>query len=61
MMRLEDVLSEDKIPATEVERQYYFIDVAKQILEDKEKEAGRKLTFCVNTFGCQMNFVPVTA
>ena len=39
----------------EVERQYYFIDVAKQILEDKEKEAGRKLTFCVNTFGCQMN------
>lgn len=55
MMRLEDVLSEDKIPATEVERQYYFIDVAKQILEDKEKEAGRKLTFCVNTFGCQMN------
>ena len=30
MMRLEDVLSEDKIPATEVERQYYFIDVAKQ-------------------------------
>ena len=36
MMRLEDVLSEDKIPATEVERQYYFIDVAKQILEDKE-------------------------
>lgn len=55
MMRLEDVLSEDKIPATEVERQYYFIDVAKQILEDKEKEAGRKLTFCVNTFGCQVN------
>ena len=55
MIRLEDVLSEDKIPATEVERQYYFIDVAKQILEDKEKEAGRKLTFCVNTFGCQMN------
>lgn len=52
MMRLEDVLSEYKIPATEVERQYYFIDVAKQILEDKEKEAGRKLTFCVNTFGC---------
>ena len=45
MMRLEDVLSEDKIPATEVERQYYFIDVAKQILEDKEKEAGRKVNF----------------
>lgn len=20
-----------------------------------EKEAGRKMTFCVNTFGCQMN------
>lgn len=55
MITLEDVFSEDKIPTVEVERQYYFIEVAKQILQEKEAEAGRKLTFCVNTFGCQMN------
>ena len=52
MITLEDVFSEDKIPTVEVERQYYFIEVAKQILQEKEAEAGRKLTFCVNTFGC---------
>ena len=55
MITLEDVFSEDNIPMVEVERQYYFIEVAKQILQEKEAEAGRKLTFCVNTFGCQMN------
>ena len=36
------------IPATEPERQYYFIDKARKLLE-------RPLTFCVTTFGCQMN------
>lgn len=55
MYRLEDVFAENKMPQTEVERQYYFIDVAKKIIAEKEEELGRKLTFCVNTFGCQMN------
>lgn len=55
MYRLEDVFAENKMPQTEVERQYYFIDVAKSIITEKEEELGRKLTFCVNTFGCQMN------
>ena len=38
MYRLEDVFAENKMPQTEVERQYYFIDVAKSIIEEKEEE-----------------------
>lgn len=39
----------------ELDRQYYFMEKAKQMLEERSKQAGRKLTFCVTTFGCQMN------
>ena len=42
-------------PAGEPERQLYFIQQAKNVLEDIEREAGRKLTYDVVTFGCQMN------
>ena len=42
-------------PTEEPERQYYFIDRARKHLEEQKKEAGRPLTFCVTTFGCQMN------
>ena len=42
-------------PAAEPERQYYFIERARKLLEEKIQEAGRPLTFCVVTFGCQMN------
>ncbi len=42
-------------PAGEPERQLYFIEQAKNVLEDIEREAGRKLTYDVVTFGCQMN------
>lgn len=42
-------------PITEPERQYYYMDIAKQYVEQISKEKGRPLTFCVNTFGCQMN------
>ena len=40
---------------TEAEIQYQYIEEAKGILEEKAKKAGRKLTCCVQTFGCQMN------
>lgn len=40
---------------SEAERQYYFMELAKKRREEKEKELGRPLTFCVTTFGCQMN------
>lgn len=39
----------------EAEIQYQYIEEAKGILAEKEKKAGRKLTCCVQTFGCQMN------
>ena len=42
-------------PAEEPLRQYYFIAKARTLVAQMEKEAGRKMTFCVNTFGCQMN------
>lgn len=42
-------------PVTEPERQYYFIAKAREYVSAKSEELGRKLTFCVTTFGCQMN------
>ena len=42
-------------PITEPERQYYFIKKARTYVQAKVQEIGRPLTFCVTTFGCQMN------
>ena len=39
----------------EAARQYEFIEKAKALVAAKEAELGRKLTFCVQTCGCQMN------
>ena len=46
---------EGRIPQGEPQRQYYFMERAKERLEQMCAEAGRRLTFCVVTFGCQMN------
>lgn len=45
----------NEAPATEPERQYYYIKKARTYVEEACMEAGRPLTFCVTTFGCQMN------
>lgn len=42
-------------PVTEPERQYYYIAKARKYVSEKAQEIGRNLTFCVTTFGCQMN------
>ena len=42
-------------PTREPERQYYFIEKAQELLKEKNEKIGRPLTFCVTTFGCQMN------
>lgn len=42
-------------PANEPERQYYYIKKAKAYVQEVSQEVGRPLTFCVTTFGCQMN------
>lgn len=49
-----DVL-EREVPREEPQRQYYFIERAKKILQQKERLLGRPLTACTMTFGCQMN------
>ena len=43
------------VPETETERQYYYMSKCKEIISKKADKKGRKLTACVNTFGCQMN------
>lgn len=42
-------------PDTEPERQYYFIAKCREIIQRQELTIGRKLSFTVTTFGCQMN------
>lgn len=42
-------------PETEPERQYYFIKKAQTYVKEKAEALGRPLTYCVTTFGCQMN------
>lgn len=46
---------------TESGRQYGFIELASHMVQCKSRELGRTMTYCLTTFGCQMNFVPVTA
>lgn len=50
-----DINLSDKIPLDETERQYYYIEKAQSYVQQESQEAGRPLTFCVTTFGCQMN------
>lgn len=42
-------------PLEEPGRQYYFMAKCRQALQAMEAELGRKPTFFVQTFGCQMN------
>ena len=42
-------------PQEEPDRQYYYIAKTRQYVQEKSRKKGRPLTFCVNTFGCQMN------
>lgn len=42
-------------PNTEPERQYYFIAKARKFVKEQSEQIGRPVTFCVTTFGCQMN------
>ncbi|BAK48279.1 hypothetical protein CXIVA_23120 [Clostridium sp. SY8519] len=42
-------------PKEEPWRQYYFVSRARQLVAERCAQAGRRLTFCIRTFGCQMN------
>ena len=52
---LDTVDLELSAPEIEPARQYYFIAKCREQIRKLEAEAGRKLTACVTTFGCQMN------
>ena len=45
----------DHAPDREPERQYYFLDQLKEIIEKKKREEGYQATFHIETYGCQMN------
>lgn len=54
---LDDVyFIENVIPEHEPERQFFYIKKMQEIVFAKEQEYGRKLTYHISTFGCQMNF-----
>lgn len=42
-------------PVNEPERQYYFMEKGKALVASLSEQAGHPMTFCVTTFGCQMN------
>lgn len=52
---LQQIDLDEKVPAGEPMRQYYYIKKARQLVNGMADRLGRPLTFCVNTFGCQMN------
>ena len=54
-MMSQDINLSNEAPVTEPERQYYYIEKAKKYIADESEKIGRALTFCVTTFGCQMN------
>ncbi len=48
-------IDKKNIPTEEPARQYYFMDIAKEYVAQLAEKKGSPLTFCVTTFGCQMN------
>ena len=52
---INDIDVTKEAPVNEPERQYYFIKKARDYVKSASREAGRPLTFCVTTLGCQMN------
>lgn len=49
------IIDKNQVPETEPERQYYFIEIAKEYVRQLSEIKGSSMTFHVSTFGCQMN------
>jgi len=45
----------NNIPTQEPQRQLYFMEKAGELVRQLEGQKGRRLTACIQTFGCQMN------
>lgn len=54
-IELEQIDLTGDAPLSEPERQYYYIGKMKEWVRNEELYLGRKLTACIQTFGCQMN------
>lgn len=48
-------MTDNLIPLQEPDRQYYYMDRCKELIYEKQSELNRPITYCVTTFGCQMN------
>lgn len=48
-------MDNNTIPVMEPDRQYYYMNLCKQQLLDLRTKLNRSVTYCVTTFGCQMN------
>lgn len=46
------VYTADNPPVSEPDRQYYYIEECKKIINEKSKALGRKMTCGIITFGC---------
>ena len=55
MREIEKINHTGEVPVMEPQRQFYFLDLAKQYVTQISRKKGRPLTFHVTTFGCQMN------
>ena len=55
MFNLDEIDLMAPVPEDETERQYYYLAKAKQYVAHLAEKLGRTPTFCVTTFGCQMN------
>ena len=55
MREIEKINHTGEVPVMEPQRQFYFMDLAKQYVTQISRKKGRPLTFHVTTFGCQMN------
>ena len=47
---------DDNAPLMEPQRQFYYMEQCKKYVDKMKEKLGRTPTFCVQTFGCQMNF-----
>lgn len=47
--------TETKEIQNETERQRSFIELARALTQQKIQTIGRPVTYCLTTFGCQMN------
>ncbi len=55
MLQKTETDNEYMVPVQEPERQNYFMEQMKRLVQEKSEALGRPLTCMINTFGCQMN------